>query len=594
MMHAYRTHNCGALRAADAGQTVRLSGWIHRKRDHGGVLFIDLRDHFGLTQIVVGPTSPAFETLDRARLESVVTITGDVVAREGGAVNANLATGDIEVRAATVSVQSAATELPLPVAGDAEYPEDIRLKYRFLDLRRDRLHANMMLRSNVIASLRRRMIAQGFTEFQTPILTASSPEGARDYLVPSRVHPGKFYALPQAPQMFKQLLMVAGFDRYFQIAPCFRDEDARADRSPGEFYQLDFEMSFVTQDDVFAAIEPVLAGVFEENAGFGGRQPWAVTQGAFPRIPYAESMLKYGNDKPDLRNPLIIQDVTEQFRGSGFGLFAKLVEAGNVVRAIPAPKTAEKSRKFFDDMNEWARSEGHAGLGYVTRKGGEFGGPIAKNHGEAGIQAVYDQLGLGPDDGCFFAAGKAGAAAKLAGLARTRVGQELGLIEQNVFKFCWIVDFPMFEYDEDAKKIDFSHNPFSMPQGELEALETQDPLTILAYQYDIVCNGVELSSGAIRNHRPEIMYKAFEIAGYSAADVDANFSGMINAFKFGAPPHGGSAPGVDRMVMLIADEPNIREVVVFPMNQKAEDLMMNAPAPATPKQLRELHIRTVD
>ncbi len=593
-MHAYRTHNCGALRATDAGAAARLSGWIHRKRDHGGVLFIDLRDHFGLTQIVVGPASPAFETLDRARLESVVTITGDVVAREGGAVNPNLATGDIEVRATAVTVQSAASELPLPVAGDAEYPEDIRLKYRFLDLRRDRLHANMMLRSNVIASLRRRMIEQGFTEFQTPILTASSPEGARDYLVPSRVHPGKFYALPQAPQMFKQLLMVAGFDRYFQIAPCFRDEDARADRSPGEFYQLDFEMSFVTQDDVFAAIEPVLAGVFAENAGFGGRTPWAVTEGAFPRIPYADSMLKYGNDKPDLRNPIEIQDVTEQFRGSGFGLFAKMVEGGNVVRAIPSPGTAEKSRKFFDEMNDWARAEGYAGLGYVTRKGGEFGGPIAKNHGEAGIQAVYDQLGLGPDDGCFFAAGKESQAAKLAGLARTRVGQQLAIIEQDTFKFCWIVDLPMFEYDEDAKKIDFSHNPFSMPQGELEALETQDPLTIKAYQYDIVCNGVELSSGAIRNHRPEIMYKAFEIAGYSRDDVDRDFAGMINAFKFGAPPHGGSAPGVDRMVMLIADEPNIREVVVFPMNQKAEDLMMNAPNVATAKQLRELHIRVVE
>ena len=593
-MHVYRTHNCGALRAADAGQTARLSGWVHRKRDHGGVLFIDMRDHFGLTQIVVGPTSPAFETLDRARLESVVTVTGEVVAREGGATNANLATGDIEIVVDSVEVQSSAAELPMPVAGEAEYPEEIRLKYRFLDLRRERLHANMMLRSNVIASLRRRMIDQGFTEFQTPILTASSPEGARDYLVPSRVHPGKFYALPQAPQMFKQLLMVAGFDRYFQIAPCFRDEDARADRSPGEFYQLDFEMSFVTQDDVFASIEPVLAGVFTENAGFGGRTPWAVTEGAFPRIPYAESMLKYGNDKPDLRNPIEIQDVTDQFRNSGFGLFAKMVEAGNVVRAIPSPRTSEKSRKFFDDMNEWARGEGFAGLGYVTRKGGEFGGPIAKNHGEAGMQAVYDQLGLGPDDGCFFAAGKELQAAKLAGLARTRVGQELGIIEQDTYKFCWIVDFPMFEYDEDAKKIDFSHNPFSMPQGELEALETQDPLTIKAYQYDIVCNGVELSSGAIRNHRPEIMYKAFEIAGYTAADVDANFSGMINAFKFGAPPHGGSAPGVDRMVMLIANEPNIREVVVFPMNQKAEDLMMNAPAPATLKQLRELHIRTVD
>ena len=593
-MHAYRTHDCGALRAVDAGSSVRLSGWIHRKRDHGGVLFIDLRDHFGLTQIVVGPGSPAFNALDQARLESVVTITGDAVAREGGAVNANLATGDVEVRAQSVTVQSAAIELPLPVAGDAEYPEDIRLKYRFLDLRRERLHANMMLRSNVIASLRRRMIDQGFTEFQTPILTASSPEGARDYLVPSRVHPGKFYALPQAPQMFKQLLMVAGFDRYFQIAPCFRDEDARADRSPGEFYQLDFEMSFVTQDDVFAAIEPVLAGVFAENAGFGGRSPWAVTQRAFPRIPFAESMLKYGNDKPDLRNPIEIQDVTDQFHNSGFGLFAKMVEAGNVVRAIPAPGTAGKSRKFFDDMNDWARAEGHAGLGYVTRKGGEFGGPIAKNHGEAGILAVYDQLGLGPDDGCFFAAGKASQAAKLAGLARTRIGQELMIIEKNTFKFCWIVDFPMFEYDEDAKKIDFSHNPFSMPQGELAALETQDPLTILAFQYDIVCNGVELSSGAIRNHRPEIMYKAFEIAGYAREDVDRDFAGMINAFKFGAPPHGGSAPGVDRMVMLIADEPNIREVVVFPMNQKAEDLMMNAPGNVTLKQLRELHIRIVD
>jgi aspartyl-tRNA synthetase len=593
-MHAYRTHTCAQLRAADAGQTVKLSGWVHRKRDHGGVLFIDLRDHHGLTQIVAGPSSPAFPVLDRIRVESVVTIVGEVVLREAGAVNAKLPTGEIEVRAAQIVVQSAADELPMPVAGEAEYPEDIRLKYRFLDLRRDRLHANIMLRSQVIASLRRRMIDQGFTEFQTPILTASSPEGARDYLVPSRVHPGKFYALPQAPQMFKQLLMVAGFDRYFQIAPCFRDEDARADRSPGEFYQLDFEMSFVTQDDVFAAIEPVLAGVFEEFAGFGGRDPWAVTKGAFPRIPYAESMLKYGNDKPDLRNPLIISDVAEHFRGSGFGLFAKLVDAGQTVRAIPAPNTAGMSRKFFDDMNEWARSQGYAGLGYVTRKGGEFGGPIAKNHGEAATAALFDALGLGPDDGCFFAAGKPADAAKLAGLARTRVGEQLGLIEQGQFKFCWIVDFPMFEYNEDEKKIDFSHNPFSMPQGEMDALETKDPLDILAYQYDIVCNGVELSSGAIRNHKPEIMYKAFEIAGYSQADVDANFSGMINAFKFGAPPHGGSAPGVDRMVMLIADEPNLREVVVFPMTQKAEDLMMGAPAPATARQLRELHIRVVD
>ena len=588
-MHVYRTHNCAQLRAADVGQRVRLSGWIHRKRDHGGLLFVDLRDHYGLTQIVTDTDSDAFKILDRARAESVVTITGDVVARDGATVNTNLPTGEIEVRAREVAVQSAAQELPMPVFGDAEYPEDIRLRYRFLDLRRERLHANIVLRSNVISSVRRRMIDQGFTEFQTPILTASSPEGARDYLVPSRVHPGKFYALPQAPQMFKQLLMVAGFDRYFQIAPCFRDEDARADRSPGEFYQLDFEMSFVTQDDVFAAIEPVLHGVFEEFAN--GR---TVSPAPFPRIPFRESMLKYGSDKPDLRNPLLITDVTSHFQQSGFGLFERIVGEGGVVRAIPAPKTAEKSRKFFDDMNEWARSEGHAGLGYVTRKGGEFGGPIAKNHGEEGMKAIYEAMGLGPDDGCFFAAGKELQAAKLAGAARTRVGEELGLIEQGCFKFCWIVDFPMFEYDEEAKKVDFSHNPFSMPQGELEALETKDPLDILAYQYDIVCNGVELSSGAIRNHKPEIMYKAFEIAGYSQEDVDTNFSGMINAFKFGAPPHGGSAPGIDRIVMLLADEPNIREVIVFPMNQKAEDLMMGAPGPVTAKQLRELNIRIVE
>ncbi len=614
-MHAYRSHHCGQLRAADAGTSVRLSGWVHRKRDHGGVLFIDLRDHHGLTQIVCGPGSPAFETLDRIRAESVVTITGDVVAREGGAVNPNLATGDIEVRAQAVTVQSSAAELPLPVAGDAEYPEDIRLRYRFLDLRREKVHANMMLRSGVIASLRRRMIDQGFTEFQTPILTASSPEGARDYLVPSRVHPGKFYALPQAPQMFKQLLMVAGFDRYFQIAPCFRDEDARADRSPGEFYQLDFEMSFVTQDDVFAAIEPVLAGVFKEFAGFGGRTPWAVTEGAFPRIPYAESMLKYGNDKPDLRNPLVISDVTDILKDSGFELFDSLINRGMVVRAIPAPSTASLPRSFFDNMDAWAKSEGAPGMAAsryeeglrVERElaAGEISmsedddwvvvrGPLAKRIDAQRHVAIADRCGLNPGDAVFFVINHEKEACRLAGLARTRVGQVLGLIEQGTFKFCWIVDFPMFEYDEDAKKIDFSHNPFSMPQGELEALETQDPLTIKAYQYDIVCNGVELSSGAIRNHRPEIMYKAFEIAGYTAAQVDENFSGMINAFKFGAPPHGGSAPGVDRIVMLIADEPNIREVVVFPMNQRAEDLMMNAPGPATAKQLRELHIRIND
>ncbi|NCP12187.1 MAG: aspartate--tRNA ligase [Sphingomonadales bacterium] len=589
-MHAYRTHDCAQLRKSEVGETVRLSGWIHRKRDHGNLLFIDLRDHFGITQIVTDSDAPAFAALDKARVESVLTVTGTVVARSAETVNSGLPTGEIEVRANNVTVQSPAAELPMPVAGEQEYPEDIRLKYRYLDLRRERLHANIMLRSNVIASLRQRMVAQGFTEFQTPILTASSPEGARDYLVPSRVHPGKFYALPQAPQMFKQLLMVAGFDKYFQIAPCFRDEDARADRSPGEFYQLDFEMSFVTQEDVFQAIEPVLAGVFEEFSGDKSVTP----AGEFPRIPYRESMLKYGSDKPDLRNPIVISDVGDHFKGSGFGLFDTIVGSGGVVRAIPAPGTAEKSRKFFDEMNDWARGEGYAGLGYVTRKAGVFGGPIAKNHGEEGMKAIYAELGLGDDDGLFFAAGKAGEAAKLAGAARTRVGEKLELIEQGAFKFCWIVDFPMFEYDEDAKKVDFSHNPFSMPQGEMEALETMDPLDILAWQYDIVCNGVELSSGAIRNHRPDIMYKAFEIAGYSQADVDANFSGMINAFKFGAPPHGGSAPGVDRIVMLLADEPNIREVVVFPMNQKAEDLMMQAPAPVTDRQLKELGLRIVD
>jgi aspartyl-tRNA synthetase len=588
-MHAYRTHTCADLRASDVGSTARLSGWIHRKRDHGGVLFVDLRDHHGLTQIVAAAGSEALKILDGLRVESVVTITGEVVEREGGAVNSKLATGKIEVVAKEVAVQSSAAELPMPVAGEADYPEEIRLKYRYLDLRRDRLHQNIMLRSKVIASIRRRMIDQGFTEFQTPILTASSPEGARDYLVPSRVHPGKFYALPQAPQMFKQLLMVAGFDRYFQIAPCFRDEDARADRSPGEFYQLDFEMSFVTQDDVFAAIEPVLSGVFDEFAG--GK--YVTPAGEYPRIPYKEALLKYGSDKPDLRNPLIVHDVGPHFAGSGFGLFSGIVEKGGVVRAVAAPGTAEKSRKFFDEMNDWARSEGFAGLGYATRKGGEWGGPIAKNHGTEGMDKIAAVMGLGPDDGIFFAAGSEAEAAKLAGLARTRVAEQLDLIEKDAFRFCWIVDFPMFEYNEEQKKIDFSHNPFSMPQGGMEALESKDPLDILAWQYDIVCNGVELSSGAIRNHRPDIMYKAFDIAGYSSGEVDTNFPGMIGAFKYGAPPHGGSAPGIDRIVMLLADEPNIREVIVFPMNQKAEDLMMNAPARVMAKQLQELHIRIV-
>jgi aspartyl-tRNA synthetase len=589
-MHAYRTQTCAELRSANVGETVRLSGWIHRKRDHGGVLFIDLRDHYGITQIVADQDNPVQKLLDSLRLESVITVTGEVVARSAEAINPKLPTGEIEVVAKEVEVQSEAAELPMPVAGEADYPEDIRLTYRYLDLRREQMHRNIMLRSAVIASIRRRMMEQGFTEFQTPILTASSPEGARDYLVPSRVHPGKFYALPQAPQMFKQLIMVAGFDKYFQIAPCFRDEDARADRSPGEFYQLDFEMSYVTQEDVFQAIEPVLAGVFEEFAD--GK---AVTKaGEFARIPYREALLKYGTDKPDLRNPLLVHDTGGHFAGSGFGLFAKIVDGGGVVRAVPAPKTADKSRKFFDDMNEWARSEGFAGLGYATRKGGEWGGPIAKNHGAEGMDKLAEEMGLGPDDGIFFAAGKEAEAARLAGLARTRVAEQLDLIENGAFRFCWIVDFPMYDYVEDLKKIDFSHNPFSMPQGGLEALETKDPLEILAWQYDIVCNGVELSSGAIRNHRPDIMYRAFEIAGYTKAQVDENFSGMINAFKFGAPPHGGSAPGIDRIVMLLADEPNIREVILFPMTQKAEDLMMNAPAEVPARHLRELGLRIVE
>ncbi|KTE20215.1 aspartyl-tRNA synthetase [Sphingopyxis sp. H050] len=592
-MHAYRTHTCADLRAANVGEDVRLSGWVHRTREHANVLFVDLRDHYGITQIVVETGSDLYPTVNGVGPESVLTFTGKVAARSPETLNPKLATGEIEIYPSAVTVQSAAERLPLPVFGEAEYPEEIRLTNRFLDLRRERLHKNIVLRSNVISSLRRRMIDQGFTEFQTPILTASSPEGARDYLVPSRVHPGKFYALPQAPQMFKQLLMVAGFDRYFQIAPCFRDEDARADRSPGEFYQLDFEMSFVTQDDVFNAIEPVLHGVFEEFADFDGKGR-TVSPLPFKRIPYRESMLKYGSDKPDLRNPLLVHDVGDFFKGSGFGRFASMVEEGQVVRAVAAPETHEKSRKFFDEMNSWAQSEGFPGLGYATQKDGVFGGPIANNHGQDGMKAIADAMGLGPNDGIFFAAGVEAKAAKLAGLARTRVAEQLGLIDKSRFEFCWIVDFPMFEADEETGKIDFSHNPFSMPQGEMEALTTKDPLDILAYQYDIVCNGVELSSGAIRNHRPDIMYKAFEIAGYSQQDVDTNFAGMINAFKFGAPPHGGSAPGVDRIVMLLADEPNIREVIVFPMTQKAEDLMMGAPAPVSDKQLKELHIRLVD
>ncbi len=586
--HPYRTHHCGALRLADVGAPVRLSGWLHRKRDHGHLLFIDLRDHYGITQAVLEAGSPAFAIAEHVRAESVIRIDGTVVARSPETVNPDLATGEVEVRVASIEVLSAAGELPMPVFGEQDYPEEIRLKYRFLDLRREKMHRNIVLRSEIISSIRRRMIAQGFMEFQTPILTASSPEGARDFLVPSRLHPGRFYALPQAPQQFKQLIMVSGFDRYFQIAPCFRDEDARADRSPGEFYQLDMEMSFVTQEDVFAAIEPVLAGVFEEFSD------WPVTKPPFPRIPYAEAMLRFGTDKPDLRNPLEIADVTEHFRGGGFGLFARLIEGGGVVRAIPAPGAGARPRAFFDKMNEWAREEGFAGLGYINIKGGTPGGPIAKNLGAEATAKLLDELGLGGDDGVFFAAGAEKEAARLAGLARSRIGEELGLVREDEYNFCWVVDFPMFEYDEEAGRIDFSHNPFSMPQGGLEALETKDPLDILAYQYDIVCNGVELSSGAIRNHSPEVMKKAFAIAGYSEAELEEKFSGLLNAFRYGAPPHGGIAPGIDRIVMLLAREPNLREVILFPMNQKAEDLMMGAPSRVSETQLRELHIRVVE
>ena len=585
-MHAYRTHTCGALRASDAGQAARLSGWIHSKRDHGGLLFLDLRDHYGITQCVLPAGSAGFATADALRVESVVTVTGQVVPRSPETVNPRLQTGEIEVRVEALEVQSSADTLPMQVAGDEKFPDEIRLKYRFIDLRRDKVHRNMMLRAGVIASLRRRMIEQGFTEFQTPILTASSPEGARDFLVPSRSHPGTFYALPQAPQQFKQLAMVAGFDRYFQIAPCFRDEASRADRSPGEFYQLDFEMSFVTQEDVFATLEPVMAGVFEE---FGGGR--TVTPAPFPRIPYDEAMLAYGSDKPDLRNPLRIADVTSAYAGSGFGLFARIAASGGIVRAIPAPGAGSRPRGFFDKLNEWAREQGAGGLGYIIFEEDGGRGPIAKNLEAERIEAIRAACGVQPGDAVFFAAGQPDEAAKFAGLVRTRLGQELGLIEENAFRFCWITDFPMYEREEETGRIDFSHNPFSMPQGGLEALNTQDPLTIKAFQYDIVCNGIELSSGAIRNHRPEVMIRAFEIAGYPAAEVEARFGGMLAAFRYGAPPHGGSAPGIDRMVMLLADEPNIREVILFPLNQQGEDLMMGAPAPVDAARLKELSLR---
>ncbi|HZF74649.1 MAG TPA: aspartate--tRNA ligase [Acetobacteraceae bacterium] len=589
-MHAYRTHTCGALRASDAGKTVRISGWVHRKRDHGSLLFVDLRDHYGLTQCVVAQGSPVFATLEALRPESVVTVTGEVVGREAGTVNAALPTGEVELRVREAEVQSEAQVLPFQVAQDDRAPEEMRLRYRFLDLRREKQHRNIMLRAQVIASIRRRMIEQGFVEFQTPILTASSPEGARDFLVPARNHPGKFYALPQAPQQFKQLTMVAGFDRYFQIAPCFRDEASRADRSPGEFYQLDFEMSFVTQEDVFAAIEPVLAGVFEEFRGWTGTMR-AVTPAPFPRIPYAQAMLEFGSDKPDLRNPLRITDVTSHFAGSSFGLFARAVEKGAVVRAIPAPGAAANPRSFFDKLNDFAKEQGAGGLGYIQFEGGEAKGPIARNLEAGRAAAIREACGLKDGDAVFFACDKEGAAAKLAGQVRTRLGGELGLTEKDAYRFCWVTDFPMYERNEETGQIEFSHNPFSMPQGGLEALNTIDPLEIKAFQYDIVCNGIELSSGAIRNHRPDIMIRAFEIAGYDAGHVEERFGGMLNAFRHGAPPHGGSAPGIDRIVMLLADEPAIREVILFPMNQQAEDLMMGAPAPVEPARLKELHIR---
>ena len=586
-MHAYRTHTCGALRAADTGQTVRLSGWIHRKRDHGGLVFIDLRDHYGLTQLVISPETPGFKLVERLRAESVIRIDGEVVARSADTINVGLPTGEVEVRVREVAVLSEASELPLPVFGEPDYPEDIRLKNRHLDLRRETLHRNIVLRSKVIQSIRNRMIGQGFLEFQTPILTASSPEGARDFLVPSRVHPGKFYALPQAPQQFKQLLMVSGFDRYFQIAPCFRDEDLRADRSL-EFYQLDVEMSFVTQEDIFAAIEPVMHGVFEEFAD--GK---SVTPYPFPRVPYREAIAKYGSDKPDLRNPIEMQDVSEHFRDGGFGLFARILEdRKNAVWAVPAPKGG--SRAFCDRMNSWAQGEGQPGLGYIfwSEDQGGWGGPIAKNLGADAASGLMTALGLGQGDAAFFVAGDPKVFYKFAGSARTKLGTDLGLIDETRFEFVWIVDFPMFEMNEETNHVDFSHNPFSMPQGELEALNSKDPLDILAYQYDIVCNGYELCSGAVRNHLPEIMLRAFEIAGYGPSVVEEQFGGMLNAFRHGAPPHGGLAPGIDRIVMLLAGETAIREVIAFPLNQQGQDLMMNAPSDALEKQLKELHIRT--
>ena len=582
-MHRYRTHNCNDLSITDVGNTARLSGWIHRRRDHGQLVFLDLRDHFGITQCVVDIEDASFPVVESVRVESVVTITGRVVRRDDETINNRIPTGEVELRIDSFEVQSSADLLPLQVNAEEDSGEENRLRYRFLDLRRERIHNNIVLRSNVISSIRRRMVERGFTEFQTPILTASSPEGARDFLVPSRLHPGKFYALPQAPQQFKQLVMMSGFDRYFQIAPCFRDEDSRADRSPGEFYQLDLEMSFVEQEDVFNEIEPVLTGVFEEFTD------WVVPK-PFPRIPFADAMLKYGSDKPDLRNPLEICDVSDVFENSDFAIFAKTVAEGGVVRAIPGPKCG--SRAICDRMNSWAQTEGAPGMGYIILGEGGGKGPIASRISDAALSDLKKRTGMDDGDAIFFSAGKSSDAVKLAGQARLKLGNDLDICEKNIYKFCWIVDFPMFEEDAVSGKIEFSHNPFSMPQGGMDSLDNKNPLDILAYQYDIVCNGVELSSGAIRNHLPEVMLKAFSIAGYAQEEVEEKFSGMLNAFRYGAPPHGGFAPGIDRIVMLIADEPNIREVILFPMNQRAEDLMMNAPSEVGAEQLKELHIKS--
>ncbi|MGA0314225.1 MAG: aspartate--tRNA ligase [Alphaproteobacteria bacterium] len=585
-MHEYRTHRCGDLRIEHAGEKVRLSGWIHRKRDHGNLLFVDLRDHYGITQCVLDSSSPIFGVVEDARNETVICVTGKVVPRSDETINSSIPTGEVELVVQEVEVLGPAEPLPLQVNSDEDYGEETRLRFRFLDLRRDRVHKNIVLRSRVISDIRRRMTEQGFVEFQTPILTSTSPEGARDFLVPSRMHPGQFYALPQAPQQFKQLIMVAGYDRYFQIAPCFRDEDARADRSPGEFYQLDMEMSFVTQEDVFEALEPVLNGVFSE---FGGGK--TVTEAPFPRIPYEEAILKYGTDKPDLRNPIVMSDVTEVWRGTDFKIFANAIEKGAVVRAIPAPSAANQPRSFFDKLNDWARKEGAGGLGYILFQDGEAKGPIARFLDEDRLSKLQDITGFKDGDSIFFVCEGEQLAAQFGALARTRIADELKLLDQNAFKFCWIIDYPMYELDSRTGTLEFSHNPFSMPQGGLEALESEDPLNIKAFQYDIVCNGIELSSGAIRNHRPEIMYKAFELAGYTASEVEARFGGMLNALKFGAPPHGGSAPGIDRIVMLLAGEENIREVTMFPMTQQAQDLMMGAPAVVSQSHLEELHIR---